>query len=193
MLKTKDIRDLLLDELKNNNIKDTGYDCFNGRYYVEVRNALFEVDNDKIFNTIPPLERMIPEWYEKNYDPILERNNQFIKCIKKLIDNPNSRQAVIIMGDVNEYDYPAFICTMYMHMFLIKQENDHYILEYVVHMRSNDVIEFDTDLIWHKKIIKKILNVLEKFYIIDDVKIYWNADTIHLYSEFFEQALNEKN
>jgi len=191
MYKTEDIKRLLLDELKNNNIKETGYNCFNGTKYVELRNVIFEVDKDKIFESIPPLERMTPQWYEENYDPILERNNQLSKCIKRLIDNPNSRQAVLIMGDVNEYDLPAFICTMYIHVFLIKILNDHYNLEYTVHMRSNDVIEFDTDLIWHKTVIDKILKSLKLFYKIDDVKIYWNADTIHLYSEFWEDALNE--
>ena len=191
MNKTKDIKNLLLNELHNNNIKDTGYNCFNGRYYVEIKNALFEIDNDKIFNTIPPLERMTEQWYIDNYDPILERNNQFIKALKKLIDNPNSRQSVIIMGDVNEYNNDAFICTMYIHLFLNHIKDNEYELEYIVHMRSNDVIEFDTDLLWHKKIINQTLKVLRTIYIINNYKIIWNADTIHLYSEFFEAAEKE--
>ena len=189
MYKQDDIRYLLREELHNHNIKDCGYDCFNGRRYVELRNVIFKVDKDKIFDNIPPLERMTPEWYIENYDPILDRNNQLVKCIKRLIDNPHSRQAVIIMGDVNEYDLPAFICTMYMHMFLIEKSNGHYDFEYTVHMRSNDAIEFDTDLIWHKTVIDKILKALKLFYEIDDIRIYWNADTIHLYEQFWEDAM----
>ena len=189
MLKTDDIKYLLLRELKNNRIKDSGYNCFNGIRYVEIRNVIFEVDKNKIFDNIPPLERMTPQWYEENYDPILNRNNQLEKCVQKLIDNPNSRQAVIIMGDVNEYDNEAFICTMYMHIFLVQLDNGHYIFEYVVHMRSNDVIEFDTDILWHHKIINKIIGLLKDHYIFDDIKIYWNADTIHLYEQFWEDAI----
>jgi len=191
MYKTSDIKNLLLQELHNHNIKDCGYDCFNGRKYVELRNVIFEVDKGKIFDNIPQLERMTPDWYIENYDPILYRNNQLAKCIKKLIDNPNSRQAVIIMGDVNEFDYPVFICTMYMHMFLIENENGNYDFEYTVHMRSNDAIEFDTDIIWHHTVIDKIINALKLFYKIDNIRIYWNADTIHLYEQFWEDALKE--
>ena len=187
MYKTNDIRELLIKELEQNNIKETGYACTSGIRYVELRHIIFEVDKLKVFDEIPPLAHMGPQWYIDNYDPILERNNQFENCIKKLLDNPNSRQAVIIMGDVSEFNNPTFICTMYMHLFLVKQSNGHYIFEYIVHMRSNDVIEFDSDILWHKKIIDKIENVLNKFYIIDDTKIYWCADTIHLYEQFWNK------
>ena len=50
MQKTSDIKNLLLEELKNNNIKETGYNCQSGSKYVEIKNAIFEVDNDRIFD-----------------------------------------------------------------------------------------------------------------------------------------------
>lgn len=187
MLNTNDIRYLLLEELKNNNVKDAGYDCFNGRQYVELRNVIFHVDKDKIFDEVPPLERMTPQWYEENYDPILNKNNQFEKCIKKLRENPATRQAVIIMGDINEFDYPVFICTMYMHIFLDSNDDGTYNLEYTVHMRSNDAIEFDTDVQWHRKIINRIIEKIKDKYYIKDVNMFWNADTIHLYSHFWNE------
>lgn len=102
MDKTRDIKYKLLKELKKGNILDTGYQCNSGTRYVEVKNALFEVDKDRIFNTIPQLSYMSPKWYIDNYDPILNENDQLNKCINKLVENPKSRQAVIIMSNTNE-------------------------------------------------------------------------------------------
>lgn len=197
MDKTRDIKYKLLKELKKGNILDTGYQCNSGTRYVEVKNALFEVDKDKIFDTIPQLSYMSPKWYIDNYDPILNENDQLNKCINKLVENPKSRQAVIIMGNTDEYNNVdnTFICTMYMHVFLNQLKFDLYELEYIVHMRSNDCIEFITDLQWHKKIYDIILNELRektKLYIIPK-NIIWNADTIHLYEQFFDQAHKESN
>lgn len=195
MITTKDIKYKLLKELKWGRIKETGYQCNSGTKYVEVKNALFEVDKDRIFNTIPQLSYMGPQWYIDNYDPILLKNDQLNKCINKLIENPNSRQAVIIMADNKEFDNEdkTFICTMYMHIFLDKIQDNVYELEYIVHMRSNDCIEFITDLQWHKKIYSIILNKLKENvdFIIKEKNIIWNADTIHLYEQFFEQAIKE--
>lgn len=195
MDKIRDIKYKLLKELKWDHIKETGYDCNSGIKYVEVKNALFEVDKDRIFNTIPQLSYMSPQWYIDNYDPILNKNDQLNKCISKLVENTNSRQAVIIMGDTNEFDNidNTFICTMYMHIFLNKIKYDVYELEYIVHMRSNDCIEFITDLQWHKKLYNDILNQLREKtkLMIMPKNIIWNADTIHLYEQFFEQALKE--
>ena len=189
MDKVNDIKHKLLKELKWGRIKDCGYNCTSGRKYVEIRNALFEVDRFKIFENIPPLEHMSTLWYDENYDPILERNNQFNKCIYKLLENPNTRQAVIIMGDVNEFDNdPLFICTMYMHIFLNHIKDNDYELEYIVHMRSNDAIEFDTDILWHYTVINRMIKQLKVKYNIVNKKIIWNADTIHLYSQFFDEA-----
>ena len=188
MDKVNDIKYKLLKELKWGRIKDCGYDCVNGRKYVEIHNAMFEVDKFKIFDNIPPLERMTTVWYEQNYDPILEQNDQLNKCIQKLLDNPNTRQAVIIMGDVNEFDKDFFICTMYMHIFLNHIEDNKYEFEYIVHMRSNDVIEFDTDILWHYTVINRIIKQLKLKYNIVNRKIIWNADTIHLYSQFFDDV-----
>ena len=195
MDKIRDIKYKLLKELKWDHIKETGYDCNSGTKYVEVKNALFEVDKDRIFNTIPQLSYMSPQWYIDNYDPILNKNDQLNKCISKLVENTNSRQAVIIMGDTNEFDNidNTFICTIYMHIFLNKIKYDVYELEYIVHMRSNDCIEFITDLQWHKKLYNDILNQLREKtkLMIMPKNIIWNADTIHLYEQFFEQALKE--
>ena len=182
MQKTSDIKNLLLEELKNNNIKETGYNCQSGSKYVEIKNAIFEVDNDRIFDNIQKLSYMGPQWYIDNYDPILLKNDQLNKCINKLIDNVNSRQAIIIMTSPDDFYNVDTICTTYMHIFLNKIKNNEYELEYIVHMRSNDCIEFITDLQWHKKIYNIILNKLKENIdiIIKEKNIIWNADTFHL-------------
>ena len=119
---------------------------------------------------------------------MLYKNDQFNKFIHKLGNNPLTRQAVLFMGSVDEYDNEnEMICTMYMHVFLNKIENDNYTMDYVVHMRSNDAIEFGNDIRWHLKLIDKISKFLfSLFYInIIDTKIIWNADSLQVYKEYF--------
>ncbi len=188
MLKTEDIKEGLLIELDKQNIKDCGYDCFNGRQYVELRNIVFEVDKPQIFETIPPLERMTDEWYAENYDPILQRNGQLDKAINCLVNNKMSRHGVIFMGSPEEHDNKDFICTMYMHISIVDD-----CLEYVVHMRSNDAIEFDTDVQWHLRLYDIIYRKLYSEGLrIGRKNIIWIADTIHLYEQFWSDARHEK-
>lgn len=187
-MKTEDIKNLLVNEIQKGNIKETGYDCLSGLEYVEIRNALFEVDKPYIFDKIKSYDRVTSNWYKINYDPLLYKNDQFNKFINKLGNNPLTRQAVLFMGSTDEYDNGnEMICTMYMHVFLNKIENDNYTMDYVVHMRSNDAIEFGNDIQWHLKLIDKISKFLfSLFYInIIDTKIIWNADSLQVYKEYF--------
>lgn len=187
-MKTDDIKNLLINEIQKGNIKETGYVCPSGLEYVEIRNALFEVDKPYIFDKIKSYDRVTSDWYKINYDPLLYKNDQFIKFIHKLGNNPLTRQAVLFMGLVDEYDNGNdMICTMYMHVFLNKIENDNYTMDYVVHMRSNDAIEFGNDIQWHLKLIDKISKFLYSLFYINiiDTKIIWNADSLQVYKEYF--------
>ena len=193
MDKTCDIKYKLLKELKCGRIKETGYDCLSGSEYIEIRNALFEVDKDYIFDNIRMYDRVPEQWYVENYDPILKRNNQFDNFINKIGKNPLTRQAILFMGDSSEYEIgDGMICTMYMHVFLDHIEDNVYNMEYIVHMRSNDAIEFGNDIKWHKKIIDKIIGFLNKLFNINikDTKIIWNADSFHVYKEYFNLILH---
>lgn len=183
MLQVNDIRQLIKSEIHNNRIKDCGYDCMNGRRYVEIRNAIFECDEDCIFKHIPKLPYMEDDWYEKNYDPILLKTNQLDDCIRKLTLNPMSRQAVLIISSVDNLQ-----CTMYMHVSLLTLCNNMYELEYIVHMRSNDAIEFRTDFAWHKKIYDMLYDELCKYYNIKRKNIIWNADSLQLYEQYFNDV-----
>ena len=127
LMKTENIKNLLINEIQKGNIKETGYDCPSGLEYVEIRNALFEVDKPYIFDKLKSYDRVTSDWYKINYDPLLYKNDQFNKFIHKLGNNPLTRQAVLFMGSVDEYDNEnEMICTMYMHVFLNKIENDNY-------------------------------------------------------------------
>ena len=191
-MKTKDIKDLLIKEIQKGNIKQTGYMCLSGSEYIEIRNALFEVDKPYIFDNVKSYERVPDSWYVENYDPILLRNNQFENFINKLGNNPLTRQAIIFMGDTSEYNGDGMICTMYMHVFLDHIKDNDYNMEYIVHMRSNDAIEFGNDIQWHHKIIDKIIGFLSKLYNINiiDTNIIWNADSFHVYKDYFNLILN---
>lgn len=183
MIKIKDIREALTWEVYNNNVKETGYDCLNGSSYVEIRNVVFECDEDCIFDNIPKLPYMEDDWYTKNYDPILYKGNQVYKCIAKLVNNPNSRQAVLIISSTDNLQ-----CTMYIHVSLLKI-GDGYELEYSVHMRSNDSVEFRTDLEWHKGVYSYIYKALSKFYNVKRKNIIWCVDSLQLYSQYFDKIL----
>lgn len=192
MDKTNDIKYKLLKEVKWGRIKDCGYDCPSGRKYVEIRNALFEVDKPYIFEQAKSYSRVTKDWYKVHYDPILYRNNQFEGLIKKLANNPLTRQAIIYMGDSSEYlNGDEVICTMYMHIFLNHIKDNEYEMEYIVHMRSNDAIEFGNDIQWHYKIISKIAKFLLNDYNINiiNTKVIWNADSFQIYKQYFELIL----
>ena len=184
MLKTNDVRNLIKLEIHNGNVKDCGYDCLNGRKYVEIRNVVFECDKGCIFDNIPQLPYMEDDWYINNYDPILFKDNQFGKCVWKLYKNPMSRQAVIIMSSTDNLQ-----CTMYMHVSLLPLPNDTYELEYVVHMRSNDAVEFRTDYEWHRGVYEKLYNELSLVYKLKEKNIIWNVDSLQLYSQYFEDVM----
>lgn len=184
MLNVNDIRNLLIEQVSLNNIKETGYNCLNGNKYVELRNVVFECTEDCIFANIPQLKTATDKWYEENYTPLLYKDDQFIKCWNKLVDNPNSRQAVIIISSTDNLQ-----CTMYVDVSLINIKDDIYQLEYVVHMRSNDSVEFRTDLKWHKKVYEALYRKLNIYYNLERKNIIWFANSLQLYSQYFTKVM----
>lgn len=188
MLNNNDVRSLLIQEVCGHNIKDCGYDCMNGRRYVEIRNVVFECTEDCIFRNIGKLPYLEDDWYEKNYDPILLKDNQLQKCIDKLIENPNTRQAVIIMSSTDNLQ-----CTMYIHVSLIKKGVNTYELEYSVHMRSNDSVEFRSDYQWHINLYNNIYYALKTALtcniILVKKNIIWCVDSLQLYEQYFPDVV----
>lgn len=188
MLDTSDIRKQLINEYLAGNIKDTGYDCENGDKYVEVRNVIFEVDKPCIFDEIViENKRMDENWYIRSYDPRIE--NQFSSLIERIVENPNTRQAVLVLAQQDELETPGYVCTIYMHVFLDKKNDNEYDVEYSVHMRSNDSIDFVTDVQWHNKIFNRIMKELKEKtnWKLNRRNIIWNVDSIQLYSQYFDK------
>lgn len=181
MLNTEDIKKLLSNEFISGNIRETGYDCDEGNRYVEVRNVVFEVDKPYIFES--DREKMDDSWYVENYEPrIIPQIENFVD---RIINNPFTRQAVLVLAGQNELETPGFICTIYTHMFLDKIDENEYEAEYSVHMRSNNVIDFNTDIKWNEKIFDIIIEKIKektnwKLY---KKNIVWFADSIHIYEK----------
>ena len=85
------------------------------------------------------------------------------------------------------------ICTMYMHVMLDKAENGNYDMDYIVHMRSSDAVEFGNDMEWHYKIAFIIKFMLENagVKVNKEVRFIWNADTFHLYKESVDKLFGK--
>lgn len=191
MLKTKDIEQLLLDKINASALKDTGYQCESGSRYVELRNICFTVDKPYIFKCLQSYDRVSPRWYEENYTPKIGK--QLDNVIDRIADNPLTRQAVILMSDSNGM-MTDNVCTMYMHVMLDRNELGSYDMDYIVHMRSSDAVEFGNDIKWHMKIISMIRAALYAREVpVCTCKVIWNADTFHVYDNCFEKILESND
>ena len=187
-----DIRQLFIEEYKSGRYKETGYDCSEGNEYIELRNVVFEVDQKYIFKPDNINIRMNEYWYIKNYEPRI--NFQIDNLINRLIENPLTRQAILILAHQYELESPGFICTIYIHIFLDKINNNEYDIEYSVHMRSNNVIDFITDIQWNDKIFEIIIKQLKNKtgWKLNKKNIIWCVDSLHIYKKDWN-LLYEKN
>lgn len=191
MLKTEDVKELLKDQILCGIVKDVGYNCENGSKYVEIRNVIFEADKPSIFNVYRDKERMDPQWYVTYYEPRI--NPQFDKCIQYLIENPNTRRAILALNEEDEIFHPeGYVCTVFIHFFLDKIADNEYATEYIVHLRSNDAIDYPTDYKWNNKIYDRIINEVTKRtgWKLYKKNIIWNVDSLHVYSQFFDYIIN---
>ena len=190
MFKTKDVETLLLKKIFEGPLKDAGEECPSGRYYIELRNICFQVDKPYIFKELKKYDRIDPQWYVDNYEPKI--GDQLDNVIERIFKHPETRQAVILMSDENGM-MTDNVCTMYMHIMLDKAENGSYDMDYIVHMRSSDVIEFGNDIEWHFKIASLIHYKLSDcgMNINKDVRFIWDADTFHLYDHCWDKIIDK--
>lgn len=196
MLNINDIRQLFIDKYKSGQYKETGYDCSEGNEYIELRNIIFEVDQNYIFKQEYPTIRMDENWYIKNYEPRI--NIQIDNLINRIVENPLTRQAVLVLAHQYELEKPGFICTIYIHIFLDKVINkdniEEYNIEYSVHMRSNNVMDFITDIQWNNKIFEIIIKQLKERtnWKLNKKNIIWCVDSLHIYKKDWN-LLDEKD
>ena len=194
MLKTKDIKEQLLHKYDYGFFRETGYNCVNGKRYVDLRHVIFIVDKPYIFEESLDFEpRMDKEWYDKNYWPRID--NQINGLVDTLINNPCSRQATLVLARQDEYDTNDHICTMYSHVFLDTIVDNTYAIEYSVNLRSSDAFDFVSDVKWNTLVVDTILDKLvEKTgWQILKLPIIWHADSFQLSIEKYNKIKEKYN
>lgn len=123
----------------------------------------------------------------------LENRNQYQNSIMRLLENKNSRQAIMIYtrpsihDDFDKNGMSDFICTNTVQLMI---RNGH--LHYIVSMRSNDaVFGYKNDKAWHDYVFNMALKDLLKTY--PELKkgvMYWNAGSLHVYPRHFHLIEN---
>jgi thymidylate synthase len=121
-----------------------------------------------------------------------DNHNQYQNVLKELINNPNSRRAVMIYNrpsmhfDYNKNGMSDFICT-YANTFLIRDGKliSHYL------MRSNDcVFGYTADVHWAMHVQKMLASDLG----VEVGDIIWTATNLHVYErhfKFIEELMND--
>jgi len=130
-----------------------------------------------------------------------ENGNQYKSCLRTLVKDPHSRQAVMLytrpsmQKDANENGKHDFMCTYSVQCFLNDLGcNQGYLLKYIVYMRSSDaVFGYDNDILWHKYVQEQLANDLKDKLncVVNCEPIEWNAGSLHVYERHFK-FLEEK-
>lgn len=178
----KDIFNELMGELNAHRFHDVGYDNIRGNKMIMLHDVNFTATYGYVIPNHDDYEDMKDgSWYKNNYRPIVDA--QYDKVLNHLRNNKNSRQAIFFYGSQKEHEYDEMICTMYVNAYV---END--VLVYSVHMRSNDVIEYQTDVKFHESVVMKLCKDLG--YVI--CRIEWHVDNFHMYiNEGTIKAINK--
>ena len=172
---TKDIKNEFIELIQDKT--NYRYDKFSNQYFVEIQDCHFIADSEYIIKH----NKIIYDnsWYINNYDPVLTYN-QFLKAVNNLVYDKYSRKSFMYMGDKQEND----ICTTGMQM-IMKNENK---LNWIVNMRSNNIIKYTTDYHWQMSWFDHACFMLSKRIGRQILKgtLYWNACSMHVYEEDFE-------
>lgn len=123
-----------------------------------------------------------------------ENGNQLDYCIKRLVDDPHTREACMIYNrpsmqvECNANGMHDFMCTYSTQAFLNEVRSNVYQLDYTVFMRSNDaVFGYCNDYMWHKSVQSLMVDLLNKEglnVILGDM--IWNAASLHVYERHFK-------
>lgn len=122
-----------------------------------------------------------------------ENGSQYENCVKKLIEDPNTREALMIYtrpsmhDDAIENGKHDFMCTVSAHVFLRDDK-----LYYIVTQRSCDLVTgFSFDFPWHCFVYQMMLEELKKKYpSIMQGCIFYNIGSLHVY-ERHEKLLQQ--
>jgi len=118
--------------------------------------------------------------------------NQYEKCKQKLIDDPHTREAIMIYNRPSMQDdyckngMHDFMCCQNVQYFINERDNKTY-LDCIVNFRSCDAIfGFNNDALWNDYVLNKLSKELN----INKGKIYWNAGSLHIYERHFKYLEN---
>lgn len=125
-----------------------------------------------------------------------ENGNQFDHCVKRLLDDPHTREACMIYTrpsmqvDCTANGMHDFMCTYATQVFLNEVRDDVkvYQLDYSVFMRSNDaVFGYTLDAIWAMHVQSKLVDELNRQGLnVIKGDIIWNAGSLHVYERHFK-------
>lgn len=123
-----------------------------------------------------------------------ENGSQFDHCVKRLLDDPHTREACMIYTrpsmqvDCNANGMHDFMCTYATQVFLNDIGDNKYKLDYTVFMRSNDAVYgFCNDSIFSMYVQSKLVDELNKRGLnVIKGDIIWNAGSIHVYERHFK-------
>lgn len=126
-----------------------------------------------------------------------ENGDQFNHCVKRLLDDPHTREACMIYTrpsmqvDCNANGMHDFMCTYATQVFLNEIGTNKYKLDYTVFMRSLDsVYGYCNDFLWAQHVQNKMVDELKRYNRFkDDIiagDIIWNAGSLHVYSRHFK-------
>lgn len=125
-----------------------------------------------------------------------ENGNQFDYCVKRLLDDPHTREACMIYTrpsmqiDCNANGMHDFMCTYATQVFLNEVRDDvkTYQLDYTVFQRSCDAcFGYNNDNLWHRYVMNKLVDELNRYNknVISGDMIY-NCGSIHVYERHFK-------
>lgn len=123
-----------------------------------------------------------------------ENGNQLDYCIKRLVDDPHTREACMIYNrpsmqvDCNANGMHDFMCTYSTQTFLNEVDDSKYKLDYTVFMRSCDAVYgYCNDCLWAQYVQSLMVDLLNKEglnVILGDM--IWNAGSLHVYERHFK-------
>lgn len=123
-----------------------------------------------------------------------ENGNQFENCAQHLIDDPHTREAIMIYNrpsmqqEYNKNGMHDFMCCQNVQYFLNELDDENIILDCIVNFRSNDaVFGFNNDALWmnyvQTKLAEYLRNKTDKHIV--EGHMYWNAGSLHIYERHF--------
>jgi thymidylate synthase len=123
-----------------------------------------------------------------------ENGSQYDHCLNKLIDDPHTREAIMIYNrpsmwqDYNKDGMHDFMCCQNQQYFINERNGKTYV-DVIVNFRSNDaVFGYCNDYIWSKYVLDKLATDLTERTGISHISgnIYWNAGSLHIYERHFK-------